>query len=130
MADRWKISSAINAMNSTQDDIEPTNRTDGSIDFNYFLPNDWFALYNFGFLSNTEQKIMLRVNNMIGMGKYLFHTNKTYLGAAAGLNLNTEEFLDEENTSNSSAEALFGDSIIFTISEIWIYLHLSQRIPV
>ncbi len=67
---------------------------------------------------------------MIGMGKYLFHTNKTYLGAAAGLNLNTEEFLDEENTSNSSAEAFFGDSIIFTISEIWIYLHLSQRIPV
>jgi hypothetical protein len=108
LADRWKISSSINAMNSTQDEVEPTKRIDGSVDFNYFLPNDWYALYNLGFLSNTEQKIKLRVNNMIGMGKYIVHTNKTYLGAAAGLNLNTEEFLDEENSANSSAEAFIG----------------------
>ncbi len=108
LADRWKISSAINAMNSAQDDIEPTNRIDGSVNFNYFLLNDWYALYNFGFQSNTEQKIKLRVNNMIGMGKYLVDTNKTYFGAAAGLNLNTEEFLEEENTSNSSEEAFLG----------------------
>lgn len=107
LADRWKASASYNSLRSTQDEVEDVKRTDGSFAFNYFLPKDWFLLYNFTFLSNTEQLIKSRTGNQIGLGKYLIHTNKTYFGFQTGINLNSESYFDE-TPSRNSGEAMIG----------------------
>lgn len=110
LADRWKISSSFNSLRSTQDEVEDVKRTDGNVAFNYFLPRDWFLLYNFTYLSNTEQLIKSRVGNQIGLGKYLVHTNSTYFAFQAGVNLNSESYFDDTPFRNSG-EAMLGTEL-------------------
>lgn len=110
LADRWKISASFNALNSNQDEVDEVKRTDGNATFNYFLPQDWFILYNLTYLSNTEQLIRSRYGNQIGLGKYVIHTNKTYFGFQAGVNLNSESYFDD-NPSSNSGEAMLGTQL-------------------
>ncbi|UZD21844.1 DUF481 domain-containing protein [Algoriphagus halophytocola] len=110
LADRWKASANLNSIRSTQDEVDDIKRTDGNASFNYFLPKDWFLLYNLTYLSNTEQLIRSRVGNQIGLGKYVIHTNKTYFGFQTGINLNTESYFDD-TPSRNSGEALIGTQL-------------------
>ena len=110
LADRWKASANLNSIRSTQDEVADIKRTDGSAAFNYFLPKDWFLLYNLTYLSNTEQLIRSRVGNQIGLGKYVIHTNKTYFGFQTGLNLNSESYFDD-TPSRNSGEILLGSQL-------------------
>jgi len=110
LADRWKVGSSFNSLRSNQDGIEPVKRTDADITYNYFLPKDWFLLYNITFLSNTEQLIRLRTGNKVGVGKYLIHTNKTYFGFQTGVNFNNETYFDD-SPDRRSGEAFIGSEL-------------------
>lgn len=118
LADRWKASGSYNVLRSTQDKVSDVKRTDASVAFNYFLPKDWFLLYNFTFLSNTEQLIKSRVGNQIGLGKYLIHTNKTYFGFQAGVNLNSESYFDETPSRNSGEGMLGAELNLYDIGDL------------
>lgn len=118
LADRWKASSSYNSLRSTQDEVDDVKRTDGSFAFNYFLPKDWFLLYNFTYLSNTEQLIRSRVGNQIGLGKYLIHTNKTYFGFQAGINLNSESYFDDTPSRNSGEAMLGAELNLYDIGDL------------
>lgn len=107
LADRWKANGSFNSLRSTQDEIDPVKRTDADFTFNYFLPKDWYLLYNITFLSNTEQLIKLRTGNKVGIGKYLIHNNQTYLGFQVGVNYNNEEYFDE-TPSRRTGEGFIG----------------------
>lgn len=107
LADRWQITSSYNNIKSTQDDVDDIDNLNVNITFNYFLTNDWYVLYKTSFLSNTEQLIKLRTNNQIGVGKYLIHNNRSYLGIQAGVNLNNEKDFDE-NPAKKSGELFLG----------------------
>lgn len=107
LADRWKANANINILNSTQDEVDDVQRTDGGISFKYFLQNDWFLGYNFTFLSNTEQLLDLRAGNKISMGKYIVRTNRTYFTVQLGANFNSESFLDD-TPNRSSGEGFLG----------------------
>ena len=118
LADRWKASANLNSIRSTQDEVDDIKRTDGSAAFNYFLPKDWFLLYNLTYLSNTEQLIKSRVGNQIGLGKYVVHTNKTYFGFQTGVNLNSESYFDD-TPSRNSGEALIGTQLnLYAIGDL------------
>jgi small nuclear ribonucleoprotein (snRNP)-like protein len=110
LADRWKLGSSFNSLRSNQDGLEPVKRTDADITFNFFLPKDWFLLYNITFLSNTEQLIRLRTGNKFGVGKYVIHTNKTYFGFQSGVNFNNETYFDD-SPNRSSGEAFIGSEL-------------------
>jgi hypothetical protein len=110
LADRWKLGSSFNSLRSNQDGVEPVKRTDADITFNFFLPKDWFILYNITFLSNTEQLIRLRTGNKVGLGKYVIHTNKTYFGFQAGVNFNNETYFDD-SPYRRSGEAFIGSEL-------------------
>ena len=69
---------------------------------------DYFLLLSSDFLSNTEQKLNLRLATRFGYGKYFVRNNHTYFGGAAGFVWNNESFSDIERTVNNSLEA-FGD---------------------
>ncbi|WP_057938894.1 DUF481 domain-containing protein [Algoriphagus resistens] len=118
LADRWKITSSFNALRSTQDDVSDVKRTDASAAYNYFLPQDWFLLYNFTYLSNTEQLIRSRVGNQIGLGKYIIHTNKTYFGFQAGVNLNSESYFDDTPSRNSGEGMLGAELNLYDIGDL------------
>ncbi|WP_296700902.1 DUF481 domain-containing protein [Algoriphagus sp.] len=107
LADRWKANASYNSLRSNQDEVDPVKRTDADFTFNYFLPKDWFLLYNLTLLSNTEQLIKLRNGNKVGIGKYVVHTNQTYFGFQTGVNLNNESYFDD-TPSRSSSEAFIG----------------------
>jgi small nuclear ribonucleoprotein (snRNP)-like protein len=124
LADRWKASTTYNSLRSTQDEVADVKRTDGSFAFNYFLQRDWFLLYNFTYLSNTEQLIRSRTGNQIGLGKYLIHTNKTYFGFQTGINLNSESYFDD-TPSRNSGEAMIGAELnLYDIGDLTLLTNL------
>src|SRR5690606_16505558 len=56
-AKRWTSLVSFDAINSTQDDVAPIFRRDGSLTYNYLLPKDWYIPISVTYLSNTEQQI-------------------------------------------------------------------------
>ncbi|TNF41605.1 MAG: DUF481 domain-containing protein [Cytophagales bacterium] len=107
LADRWKVNFTLNNLRSSQNGTEPIVRNELTLAYNYFLQKDWYLLYNLNILSNTEQLLDFRNSNMVGLGKYLIHTNKVYLGFQGGVNLNSEKFATEPNSSRT-AEGFIG----------------------
>lgn len=124
LADRWKANASFNSLRSNQDEVDPVKRTDANGVFNFFLPKDWFLLYNLTYLSNTEQLIKSRVGNQIGLGKYLIHTNQTYFGFQAGINLNSESYFDD-TPSRNSGEAMLGAQLnLYDIGDLTLLTSL------
>lgn len=118
LADRWKNNLTINTLKSNQENSSPVSRTEFNNQFNYFLPKDFYLIYYLNLLSNTEQLIDLRTSNMVGIGKYLVHTNKSYFGFSAGVNFNNEKFSGQES-SNQSGEIFLGAQYnIFDIGDL------------
>ncbi len=109
-AEKWSADLSYDEVNSTQDDVDPTNRTEGIATFRYLLPKDWYTLASVSFLSNTEQKLDLRTTGKLGMGKFIINTNRKYWGFNAGASFNNEKFSTEE-TANNSFEAFFGTEL-------------------
>lgn len=109
-AEKWSAGVTYDEVNSTQDDVDPTNRTEGIATFRYLLPRDWYTLASVSFLSNTEQKLDLRTTGKLGMGKFIINTNRKYWGFNAGASFNNEKFSTEE-TANNSLEAFLGTEL-------------------
>ncbi|MEN2280501.1 DUF481 domain-containing protein [Algoriphagus sp. SE2] len=121
LADRWKVNATYNTLRSNQDNVDPVKRTDADFTYNYFLPKDWFLLYDITFLSNTEQLIKLRTGNKVGFGKYVIHTNRTYFGFQTGLNFNNEVYLDD-SPSRKTGEAFIGSELnLYDIGDLSLY---------
>jgi hypothetical protein len=101
IADLWSVSGSFSQLFSERDDVETTRRTDASASFNYFLPKDWYIPVNISFLSNTEQKLDLRINARLGFGKYVIHTNQSYWGFSLGASYNDEKYSTEAEQRKS-----------------------------
>ncbi len=123
-AKRWSGSVSFDAINSTQDEVAPIFRRDGALNFNYFLPRDWYIPSTISYLSNTEQKIDARLLGKLGIGKYLLHRNKAYWGFSAGANYNYENYLDE-TPDRKSWEAFIGTELnLFDIGDLSLFTKL------
>ncbi|MBN3521436.1 DUF481 domain-containing protein [Algoriphagus lutimaris] len=121
LADRWKANGSYNSLRSTQDEIDPVKRTDADFNFNFFLPKDWYLLYNITFLSNTEQLIKLRTGNKIGIGNYLVHNNKSYFGFQVGVNYNNERYFDD-TPSRRTGEGFVGAELnMYDIGDLSLF---------
>ena len=118
LADRWKANLTFNTLRSTQNDVDPIKRTELGATYNYFLPKDWYLMYSLNMLSNTEQLLDLRTSNMVGVGKYVMHTNKAYLGFSAGVNFNNEKFLGDQSATQSGEAFIGAQYNIFDIGDL------------
>ncbi len=107
LANVWSLKLSYDAVRSSQDDVPDVKRTNAYAQYNYFLKNDWYLLFNQEFLQNDEQLLALRSTSRAGLGKYIIHTNSSTLGMSAGANWNNERFTDETPNRNS-AEAFIG----------------------
>lgn len=104
LADTWLTSVYYNAVFSEQDDVEPTQRKEGGLSFQYFLPADWFAIVSYNFLQNDEQKLKLRSIALLGGGNYIVRNNYMYFSTAAGAAWNNENYTDPTIPSRKSTE--------------------------
>lgn len=117
-AERWTSLVSFDAINSTQDDVDPIFRRDGSLSYNYLLPKDWYIPVSITYLSNTEQQIERRVLTKLGLGKFLIHQNKAYWGISAGTNYNYEKYFDE-TSDRKSWEGFIGTELnLFDIGDL------------
>jgi hypothetical protein len=118
LADRWHVDVYFNSNLSGQDSIASTKRTDAGIQYQYYLPDDWFLAASVTFLSNTEQALKLRTSGKLGGGKMIVHTNKKYWGAGAGFSVINEVF-SNEIASRNSMEAYLGSELnLFDIGDL------------
>jgi hypothetical protein len=108
-ADKWQLGLNYSDNRSRQDSVAQTKRIESGIVFTYYLPANWFAATSITTLSNTEQALKLRLSGKLGVGKYLKHTNRAYLGVSTGLNANHETYTNN-TAAKSSLEGYAGVS--------------------
>lgn len=121
MAQRWSADINFNYLISTQDSTEKIRRTDGGLAYKYYLPRDWYIPVSITYLSNTEQRLDARWNGLLGIGKFVIHTNRVYWGFAIGASLNSERYspLDEPITHTQSLEGYLGTELnLFDIGDL------------
>jgi len=119
LTNAWSVNASYSGVRSSQDDVEPTKRNEGSLDFRYFLPYDWFVFIANNLLQNDEQKLKIRSITQAGFGNYIIRTNSLYLAAGAGAAWNNENYTDPEIENRSSTEGLAGlEFNIFNLGDI------------
>lgn len=116
-APRWWLKASYSILRSNQDDVEPVRRQSGDLAYRKFLEKDWYFTSVISFLSNTEQLLDLRSNLKFGMGKYLIHTNSSYLAFEGGVSGVNENFENRDDNLNS-LEAYVGSELnLFDIGD-------------
>ena len=130
-AKRWGLDAYYSTLFSRQDDADNIDRSEAGISHRYFLPKDWYTLLSVDFLSSSELNLTLRTTAKMGMGKFLVHTNKYYLGLAAGGNYNNENYYPDSTATESepnrqSMEAFLGTELnMFNIGDLDLFTNLT-----
>lgn len=133
-SDYYSIGATFNSVRSSQDKVEEIQRTLGELSFNYFLKRDNFLIIQSEFLSNSEQKLRLRMTNKLGYGKYFIHSNQMYLAGALGVAWNNERYEEGINENRNSGEVygalevnLFDFNDFSLVSGITAYPSLTEK---
>jgi hypothetical protein len=108
VANKWNSSGSFNAVMTSQDSIANVRRIDGDLDFQWVLPHDWFLSSTVDFLSNDEQKLLLRTTYRLGGGYYFRHDNSANFGAITGLGYNNENYSEASLPTKKTIEFYFG----------------------
>jgi hypothetical protein len=126
LANNWSADISLDAVRSSQDSVESTNRTDATGTFSYFLWKGWFIYASANFLQNDEQKLELRYTPKVGIGNYIIQTNHMYLSLYLGAAWNNENYTDPTIPSRSDAEANIGTELnLFDIGDFRFLTSLS-----
>jgi putative salt-induced outer membrane protein YdiY len=121
----WQLLANYNWVRSTQAETDDIKRTDASVSFRYFLAKSWNAFSELNTLSNTEQQLDLRSTLTVGIGKFIFHTNRTYWNFGVGITGNNE-FYFESQDDRRSLEGLIGTELnLFDIGDLSLLSSLS-----
>lgn len=101
----WRFEAYINSLNSNQENVDQTKRTEASLEFVRLLRKKLYLIGEIPYLSNTEQALDSRISPSVGIGKFIVSTNKLYLGLSTGFTLNIENYSDA--TLNKESTELF-----------------------
>lgn len=121
LGENWSWDMRVNSLNSNQDSVQATRRTDGGISANLFLPQDWFLTAATDYLSNTEQLLDLRLNGRLGFGYYVHHSNRWYWSFAGGLAYVNETYSSGESNKESLEGFIGTDLNLFDIGDFSLY---------
>jgi len=89
-ANKWSADAMYSTLRSDQNEIDRISRTDFVINYRRIIYKDWYGIATISTLSNTAQVIDIRANSQVGVGNYLFASNKAFWGIKAGVNINLE----------------------------------------
>ena len=104
--ERFEASTSFDTTVTVQEDQPESSRTALSAGYSRYLKNRWFVPGTAKFERNTDLGLKLRSSLGTGLGRYLVQTNRSLLGAAAGVVVTREIPVSGESTSN--IEAVFG----------------------
>jgi hypothetical protein len=104
----FELQTDFDATVTVQPNEPQKTRTAYTLGYNRLLQNRWFVLVTGRAEHNTDLGLQLRAAYGGGLGRYFVQTNRSLLGAAAGISQNREIPLDGDNTTN--VEAFFGVS--------------------
>lgn len=120
-AEKWSTDVSFYALRSKQDSVEDIQRTEAELNFRYVLPRRFYAIGTVSGLSNTEQKLDLRMNMQLGVGNFLVQTNSMSFGTKLGFNRNYENYSNESD-ERQSWEAYFGTEVnLFDMGDLDLY---------
>ncbi len=115
---KWTLEASYNIIRSSQDDAEPIKRTDGLLNYRHLLFRKWYGIATMSTLSNTEQLLDLRANSQLGLGNFLYSSNKAYWGVKTGLNNNLEKFSNETDNRNSWEGYLGTELNLYNVGDV------------
>ncbi len=116
--DKSTIQASYNFIRSSQSNAETVKRSDGLLSYNRLLFRKWYFTTSLATLANTEQKIDIRANTQIGIGNYIFSTNRAYWGVRLGVNNNLEKFENESDARNSWEGTLGTELNIYDVGDL------------
>lgn len=95
-------------------DTAQSSRMESSLKTQYIMKRSWYTEASSNWFSSDEQEIALRTTVMVGVGRYVLNDPVKYLSFGAGIALNLERFIVEENPRNQSYELfLHSDYVLF-----------------
>ena len=117
-APRWTLEASYNVLRSTQDEAEAIRRADGLLNYRRLLIRRWYGIATIATLSNSEQLLDIRANSQLGLGNFLFSSNRAYWGIKTGVNNNLEKFSNNPDT-RSSWEGFLGTELnLYNVGDI------------
>ncbi len=114
----WGAQASYNTVNSNQDSVAATKRTDANIGAQWYLKNDWYIAGDASFLQADEQQLKLRATPRLGFGKYFVRNNHWFLAADAGLAMNIETFQNDEEDRQSLEAYLSTRANLFNTGDL------------
>lgn len=133
-SDYYSIGTTFNSVRSSQDKVKEIQRTQGELSFNYFLKWDNYLIFQSEYLSNSEQKLKLRMTNKLGFGNYFIHNNQMFFTGNLGIAWNNEVYEEDVDENRNSGEAFAALEVNFfdynkfsLVSGITAYPSLTEK---
>ena len=123
-ANKWSADLSLNYLYSRQDEIEDIIRTESALTYRHILPKRFYGIGTISTLSNTEQKLDLRLNAQLGLGQFLVRTIRSYWGVKLGFNRNIERYSGEAEDRDSWEGYLGTELNLFDIGDLRLLLIL------
>lgn len=99
--DEWSFVSYFSNIGTTQDNVDPIERTDGSLSITRDIFGNAIAIGGFEVLSSTEQQLNLRSTGRVGAGYFFMRNNRIYFLGGAGIAYTKENYEGDENNSHN-----------------------------
>ena len=104
--DKWLATANFSNVGTTQDDVEPVDRTEGGFSLTRDIFGNAMVMGGAEFLSNSEQQLDLRSTGRTGFGYYFVRNSSIYFYGGAGVAMSNERYGGEEPTEQNSFEGL------------------------
>jgi len=118
------IEATFNTLRSRQQEVDPIEQTDGKLDYRRILTRRWYTIATISLASNTEQKLDMRINLRLGIGRFLSRSNSAYWGVKLGANRNIEKY-SSETPDRSSWEGYLGSELnLFDIGDLNLFTNI------
>jgi len=117
-ANKWSTDATFNNIHSRQDETEDIIRREAELNYRHILPKRFYVITTISSLSNSEQKLDLRMNAQLGLGKYVVRTIRSYWGAKLGINRNIERYSNDAEARDSWEGYLGTELNLFDIGDL------------
>lgn len=104
--DKWALAGNFSNVGTTQDDVEPIDRTEGGLAFTRDLFGNAIVLGGVEFLSNSEQMLDLRSTGKAGFGYYFIRSNTMHFMLGGGFAFSNERYGGDDPAEGNSFEGL------------------------
>ncbi len=127
--EKWTLTGTYKQVRSTQDDVDPIRRTDGTVAGDYLLGKGLYVGTSLSFLANTEQLLDLRTTGVVGAGYYPIRNNNMYWSTFLGVAINVENFTENpeqlESSDRESYEGVIGTELnMYDVGDLNLFTNI------